>query len=240
MLAFTLYILYNIQMRNNIYSLEPLPGDIRDAVHDGIGQMAVYIGETITSKEFCVKLPTNESGRVKSARVGTANFDIMTELHTLVVPLDSAAGRLGESFSGTGVLFVDPSSKSPEVIRTTAAHEAAHSLSFVDEETGHSMPNSPTHCQREKCIMFPDVFTEERVVEEMVKRRTLLDRIVGRCAVTEPKRLVAIANGQFDFCNDCKTDMRELGQRNLSELRYARLLSRKILPGAERIVINSA
>ena len=213
-------------MRANIYSLEPLAPAAREAVHDGIGMVAAYMGEPIATNELQVRLPLTPDGCVDPRRVGFAHFDMMVELHLIAVPLQGSAERPGIADVARGVSFTDVSSDAKPLIRTVTAHEVAHSLGFVLADSTHVDASSEHHCAGEGCIMHRRVVTDTQTLITLPKTR-LADRLRGRKAAPLQESVVRLVNGQYDFCGDCKTDLYHNGLAALNKLRWNRLFHTK-------------
>lgn len=221
--------------RANVYSLNPLTSQAREAVHDGIGMVAAYMGETAAAKELLVRLPLTSNGTIDPARIGYGKLDKMVELHLMAVPLDRGdSERIGLAELGRGCAFVDTSRNSIAVIRATTAHETAHSLGFVSPLSTQTAPDSPYHCNDESCIMHKKVTLiideiESPIVEPQKSHRTYNPFKLHRQpqkASSESQQTYEIV-GKYDFCLPCKIDLREKGSQNLAEIRHSRLFSRK-------------
>lgn len=208
---------------------------VYEAVNDGIGMVAAYMGETVTTKVLQIRLPLTERGTVEPARIGHGKLDRMVELHMMAVPLDSGEGeRIGLAALGRGWAYVDTSKNSAEVIRVTAAHEVAHGFGFVLPSSKQSDPESPFHCCDGNCLMHKMVtilVSEPELAEPAPQEsRRLLSRLPFRrrpqveAVTTNPRYTV---EEQYDFCLPCKIDLREKGSQHLSELRHGRLFSWK-------------
>lgn len=223
-------------LRANIYSLEPLPAETRSALNDGIDMAAAYMGHQLIAKELTVRLPLNEHGNVNPARVGYGKLDRLVELHLMAVPLDPGAGeRVGLAGVGRGWGFVDVVSNSPELIRTTTAHETAHAFGFVLPDASQRDLDSPRHCSHDSCVMHKKVTTMTTHHEQFGQanpRRKFLSRLGfsrGERQPIEPVMLetVCLANNQYDFCTDCKISMRDNGEEQIAGLRHNRIFTWK-------------
>jgi hypothetical protein len=220
--------------RANVYSLEPLTPVAREAVHDGIGMVTAYMGETVAARELMVRLPFTERGTIDPARIGHSKLDKMVELHLMAVPLDSGESeRIGLGALGRGWAYVDTAKNSAEVIRVTAAHEVAHAFGFVAPEAKQADPESPYHCCDGNCIMHKMVTIlvadSEHAQQAPQESRRLLNRLQFRRRST---RVAAVTNTpaysvekQYDFCLPCKIDLRDKGSQNIAELRHGRIFS---------------
>lgn len=91
-------------MRANIYSLEQLEPPTLEAIHVGLDMVAAYIGETVISKDYIVRLPQTPDGLIDPAKVGCSKLDKLVELHVMAVPL---VENVGLSRYGRGVSFVN-------------------------------------------------------------------------------------------------------------------------------------
>jgi len=199
--------------RANIYSMEPLTPVAREAVNDGIGMVAAYMGETVSTRELLVRLPMTQRGTVNAKRVGYGNLDKLVELHLMAVPLDKGEGEaIGLAGLGRGWSFVDTMHGAADVMRTTSAHEVAHGLGFVIASSEQADPKSPNHCCDGNCIMH--------------KKVTILMSESGTGQQTPPSGSASLY-GQYDFCLPCKIDLRSKGAHRLAELRRSRLFSRR-------------
>lgn len=221
-------------MRANIYCLEPLTQEARTGIAEGIGMVATYIGQNVSSKELAVRLPLNDRGHVNPYKVGLGKLDKMVELHLMAVPLDRGQGeQIGLAGLGEGWSFVDISTDSRAVIRATAAHEVAHAFGFLSETAEHQDPDSKHHCGNDCCVMHKKVMIlvneAHREVEKIPEKRKLWDRLRGKDGV-EVETIPVISrviDRQYDFCLPCKVDMRDHGEQNLTQLRYERQFVRK-------------
>lgn len=223
--------------RANVYSMEPLTPVAREAINDGIGMVAAYMGQTATSRELLVRLPLNERGNVNPARVGFSKLDKMVELHLMAVPLDPGAGeRIGLAGVGRGWSFVDTAKDSTSVIRTTTAHEVAHAFGFVSPSAEQTDPESPFHCCDGGCIMHKMVTIlvaeSETAQQAPEESRRLLSKIPfwRKSKLTIPETSVSTTYtvpDQYDFCLPCKVDLRHNSEAHLSELRMSRLFGTK-------------
>lgn len=218
--------------RANIYSMEPLTPVAREAVNDGIGMVAAYMGETVVPRELLIRLPLNERGNVNPTRIGFGKLDKMVELHVMAVPLDPGDEEvIGLAGIGSGWSFVNTTRDSEQVIRATTSHEVAHALGFVTIGAAHADPESSFHCCDDNCLMHKSLFihtktdtTAELLAEEPPK---LLDRIgfrrKSRVAPRVPSPVYTLVKRQYDFCSPCKLDIKTNGEKNLSELRTNRI-----------------
>jgi hypothetical protein len=214
-------------LRANIYSIEPLTPVAREAIHDGLGMVAAYMGHTIATKELAVRLPLKDNGTVNPRRVGFANLEKMVELHVMAVPLDPGESEaVGYAGVGGGWSFVDTATHSPELIRTTSAHEAAHAFGFVRQRVGHEDSTSHGHCCNGTCIMHRKVMIEtyQEEVRLEASRRSRLTELFrrGRPPIT-PVPKIRLAHEQYDFCLPCKVDLRDKGEEQIAKLRHNRL-----------------
>lgn len=221
--------------RANVYSMEPLTPVAREAINDGIGMVAAYMGQTVASRELLVRLPLNERGNVNPARVGFNKLDKMVELHLMAVPLDPGAGeRIGLAGVGRGWSFVDTAKDSDQVIRTTTAHEVAHAFGFVSPSAEQTDPESPFHCCDGNCIMHKmvTILVSEAEAEQQApeESRRLLSKIPFRrkskIVTPEPSPTYSVTD-QYDFCLPCKIDLRDNSEAHMSELRTGRLFGTK-------------
>ncbi len=211
--------------RANVYGLEPLSGHTKEEVHTGIEMVAAHIGDIVVTRQCRLKVSTDFLGHVKPEKIGTKKLDKMVELHVMAVPLSlEQAERIGMANVGKGIAFVDTSplrSKSKGNITATTAHEVAHAIGFVRENSSQVDPHSETHCFDPKCIMHK-LLIEERIddfPEHNLFKRGIKAVVSSMLAPVEPRW-----GAQFDFCTDCKSDMHQHGQRQLNELRSHRLI----------------
>lgn len=211
-------------LRANIYTIEPLSPEIQDSVEDGVRMVVTYIGHIAVTRSVEVRLPLSQEGKVDPGRVGLSNLDGMVELHVMAVPLDrSKYGRFtsGMSAFGVGVGFVDTSVDKVNSIRLTTAHEVGHSLGFVSNHSGHEDPNSANHCSDKSCVMHQAGLQPE------------IDALNPPEGSREARLLK-----QFDFCLDCKVDMRSKGEENLQRLRHSRVVENGVIKGLAGLRVN--
>ncbi len=215
-------------MRANVYSMEALPLYVREAVHDGVEIVATHIGERVVFKSCRVKLVTTPEGTVNPKRIGLKNLDPLTELHIMAVPLDPGEGeRIGIAHTGRGVGFVDISTQDSPLIRSTTAHEAAHSIGFVTDGAEHQDPNSSFHCVDDGCLMH-HLAIRQPVLEPVRSRLILSRRIFSRKSRSDTDIVKRGLPAQDSFCSECQSDMRDNGIGHLNNLRLTRLAQKRI------------
>lgn len=214
-------------MRSNIYSMEKLQPAIRDSVHEGISMTAAYMGETVVSKELLVKLPTDSQGFVDTKRIRLRNFDLLTELHVLVAPLKRTREELGIGHYNRGVVIIDQSIGHGEITRSVAAHETAHAFGFVSDNAQHQDPLNNHHCRYDNCIMYYVIDIGESS-DRFHEIQGFMGSLVKQMVLPDQKSL-RLSRGQYDFCQDCKHELRDEGQKHLNQLRVDRLVRKQIL-----------
>jgi hypothetical protein len=214
-------------MRTNIYSLESLTPEVKDAVREGVTEVAARIGQAVVFRECRVKLALTDRGTVNPNRIGFANLEHLTELHIIAVPLDRGESeRIGLAQLGRGVGFVDIASGNDPLIRTTTAHETAHSIGFVSSGARNENPESEHHCSDNDCIMYRYAITQA-ASEPTQSLFKLSRKVIMRRRVTS-NTPVASLQGQQDFCDDCKADIASNGAERINELRHRRLLRGRV------------
>lgn len=210
-------------LRANIYRLEPLLPDMREAVLGGVDMLASYIGERIVSKEYDIRMPLTDRGLVEPGRLPLSYLDQEVELHMLAVPLevDRESTAMGYAYIGTGFAYVDTSRYTPDSTRATSAHETAHALGFVTPWSRHEDPNSQFHCCTADCLMHKhEVQSAYWKEAPMGDLQDELNRMLRTSSIRRP--MVAVRAGQKDFCKPCKIDMTHNGARNVENLRRNR------------------
>ncbi len=210
-------------LRANIYSLEPLAPEIRGGVLEGVDMLAGYIGETIATKEYEIRLPLNQQGYVEPGRLALSYLDQSVELHMMAVPLSSGPNSLtmGYAYVGSGCAYVDVSRYSPDSTRATAAHETGHSLGFVTPGAPQEDRSSKFHCCTPDCLMHrEEVLRTTLHVAEMGDLQSELDRMLRTSSIRRP--MIATREGQKDFCDPCKDDMWYNAAQNVHNLRRNR------------------
>jgi hypothetical protein len=219
--------------RANIYNLEPFDKPTRESINTGIEMVAAYMGHAVVAKECRLKMSTDPLGRVNPMRVGFGKMDTLTELHLLAVPLSldfSHERTVGLAGVGRGFAFVDTE---PELhntesgLRTITAHEVAHALGFLRQDSHHAMPSDGAHCGDADCILHSHVSARFLLDQKHPgETRTTSFKRVARhmlnLATTKP-----VVGYQYDFCLPCKVDIREHGDSNLNQLRVNRAILKK-------------
>ncbi len=201
---------------------------MRDAIHDGVGMVAAYMGESIVTKELTVRVPTSPAGLVDPHRIGFSKMDKMVELHLLALPLDVSTEQVGLAYKKRGIGFVDTTAASEAFTRGVVAHETAHALGFVDDDADHKHSASNSHCNDASCIMHPVIaITLDTIEAEATQSR--LERMMRRKPKIISDTVVRLANNQVDFCFDCKVDLRGKGQAHLDSIRQDRLFGSKAI-----------
>lgn len=206
--------------RANVYSMEPLSPPIQEAVHDGIGMVAAYMGQTVAAKDLLVRLPLNEYENVAPERIGFGRLDGMVELHVMAVPLERGEGeRIGLGGVGRGWAFVNTRKSSVPIVRSTTSHEVAHAFGFVLPDAEQADPGSKYHCASSGCVMHKMVVSQLLASPQEVKPNHSTQR---------QRKVWTQSPSQFDFCVPCKVDLRNHGDEHLAKLRHNRLRSGKV------------
>lgn len=215
----------------NIYvdnSIELRPSQ-REEIYEGLEIIGAEIGSVSVQATKRITLKANSQGLVAPEKVGLKNLPYLVDLHLIIAPLASPGyeyQRLGLSFRGTGVTFIN-SLGSLASLRTTTPHEVAHSLGYVLPNSHHSDPHSTTHCADPTCIMHrsyeplpPKDPLDEIPATKALK--TLLGKLTGNASTTNA------AITRRAFCGDCKSDFSRTIDQHERRLKNGRIISKGV------------
>lgn len=201
-----------------VYSPESLDSQMKDTISDGLDIIGPFVGG-VSVQQFGVlkKVPVDSSGAVNIHRLRLGGLDRYTELHIFAVPIseEDYPNVYGLGAYNTGVSFINTAAvavNTPTRRAITVAHEAAHSLGYVLEDSPQRIDDGGAHCVDTRCIMEPGgVPLSPAKLMEMFETENVLD-IEGYL----PKK-------PDTFCPPCTADMSRTMDQQLAKLRHARV-----------------